>query len=72
MIGDVITYHLPAPGITGQGKEHKTSGPFVASVLAGHYRDVTDEEVREYVTKMHRGMTEVIIERKPNGIHTGS
>ena len=66
MVGDMITYYLPINGISGQGKERKMSGPYVAQIMAGYRRDVPDEEVREYIAKMH-GVTDAVIKRKGLG-----
>lgn len=67
MVGDMILYRYPAPGISGQGKEHKMAGPFVAQILGSYRRDVPDAEVREYIDRMHGAGcgAEAVLERVP-------
>ena len=54
---DLITYWLQ--------NEQRETGPYVASILSGLVKgvEVTDDDVKEYVRKMH-GMEPVRIERR--------
>jgi len=55
---DFITYYL----FRAEGKP--LNGPFCTQILGGHLRHVTDEEVIEYVKKVH-GVAPVKIVRTP-------
>ena len=45
------------------GIKPRLAGPYVASILASHRREVPDDEVQEYVKRMH-GIRADVIERK--------
>jgi hypothetical protein len=62
----MILYYLNiGPGKNAQTGETKPrlAGPYVASILASHNREVSDDEVQEYVQRMH-GIQADVIERK--------
>lgn len=66
----LVTYWLGA----GERKNSVTGkimtlevGPYCLIENGCAYREYTDEEVTEYVKKLHRGAVPVRIERKPRG-----
>jgi predicted Zn-dependent protease len=58
----MIIYYLDAITKNAQTGETKAklAGPYVASILASYRREVSDDEVQEYVKRMHGAYAEKI------------